>query len=409
MLIKLFGESFELKILIIVDDYMPYSIKVSAKMMHELACEFKAQGHSVTVVTPHPKLTVKIHISELDGIKVLRFKSGEIKNVNKIKRAVNESLLSFRAWKYGKRFFEENPHDLIVYYSPSIFWGKLVSHLKRLWNAPSYLILRDIFPQWAVDQGLIRRDSLIEKYFRYFEKKNYNAADIIGLMSFKNLKWFKNTYNLNKKLEVLYNWAANKPVREKINYKEKLGLCGKVVYFYGGNMGHAQDMMNIVRLAKNMKNETRAHFVLVGAGDEVEMVRESIRREQLENMTLLPAVRQNEFKQMLASFDVGLFTLHKNHSTHNFPGKLLGYMVQGLPILGSINKGNDLKEIIEKAGAGLITVNGEDEIFYQNALKLLDGENRKRMGEAARLLLKDVFSVESAAMQIEQGAKALLP
>ncbi len=397
-----------MKILIIVDDYMPYSIKVSAKMMHELACEFKAKGHSVTVVTPYPKLKVKTQISELDGVKVLRFKSGEIKNVNKIKRAVNESLLSVRAWRYGKKFFKENSYDLIIYYSPSIFWGKLVSQLKKLWNAPAYLILRDNFPQWAIDQGLIRRGSLIEKYFRYFEKKSYNTADIIGLMSFKNLEWFKNTYHLNKKLEVLYNWAANKPVRAKINYKEKLGLCGKVVYFYGGNIGYAQDMMNIVRLAKNMKNETKAYFVLVGAGDEVELVKKAIKREKMNNIILLPAVGQDEFKQMLASFDVGLFTLHKNHSTHNFPGKLLGYMVQGLPILGSINKGNDLKEIVEKAGAGLITVNGEDEKFYQNALKLLDDENRKRMGEASRLLLRNVFSVESAARQIKQGVRALL-
>ncbi len=95
-------------------------------------------------------------------------------------------------------------------------------------------------------------------------------------------------------------------------------------------------------------------------------------QEALKNMTLLPSVSQDEFKQMLAEFDVGLFTLDKDHITHNFPGKLLGYMVQELPILGSINAGNDLKEIVEEAGAGLVTVNGEDEILYENALKLLN-------------------------------------
>lgn len=394
-----------MKLLLIIDDYLPESIKVGAKMMHELACELKVQGHEVTVVTPSPKLKVKTEISVLDGITVCRFKSGEIKNVGKAKRAINETLLSHHAWRSFKSYFQDNPHDLIVYYSPTIFWGGLVARLQKLWDASSYLILRDLFPQWALDQGLIRKDSKIEKYFRYFEAKNYTAADTIGLMSHKNLEWFNESVTTDKKLEVIYNWASNTPVKSNSDYKAKLGLIGKTVYFYGGNIGHAQDMMNIVRLAKNMQNETKAHFILVGAGDEVELVREAIEKESLNNMTLLPSVTQDEFKQMLAEFDVGLFTLHKDHSTHNFPGKLLGYMVQELPILGSINEGNDLKEIVEEAGAGLVTVNGEDKVLYENALKLLDDEYRKQIGKNASKLLKSTFLVEAAAKQILKHVK----
>jgi hypothetical protein len=140
----------------VIDDYMPDSIKVGAKMMHELACELKIQGHDITVVTPSPNLSNKIEIDLLDGITVCRFKSGEIKNIGKVKRAINETLLSRHAWKSLKPYFKENPHDLVVYYSPTIFWGGLVARLKKLWNAQSYLILRDLFPQWAIDQNLIR-------------------------------------------------------------------------------------------------------------------------------------------------------------------------------------------------------------------------------------------------------------
>ena len=392
-----------MKICLIIDDYLPESIKVSGKMMHELACELKKQGHEVTVVTPSPSLESSTRIDSLDGVTVCRFKSGKIKNIGKVQRAVNETLLSGTAWRRLKPYFRNHPHELIVYFSPTIFWGSLVARLKELWGARSYLILRDLFPQWAVDQGLIRRGSKIERYFRYFEKKNYEAADTIGLMSAKNLEWFEKEFSLDKKLEVLHNWAANEPVEAKSDYKARLGIEGKVVYFYGGNIGHAQDMMNIVRLAKNMRNETRAHFVLVGAGDEVELVREAIAKERLENMTLLPAVGQEEFKQMLAEFDVGLFTLHKDHSTHNFPGKLLGYMVQELPILGSINSGNDLREIVEEAEAGYVSVNGEDELLLENALRLLDNEKRKEIGANARKLLESTFSVEAAARRIVQS------
>lgn len=385
-----------MKICLIVDDYLPHSTKVAAKMMHELACEFQNLGHEVSVVTPAPSTSISVQ----DGVRVCRFQSGEIKNIGKIKRAINETLLSHRAWKAHQSFFRNNRHDLIVYYSPSIFWGGLVSRLKKLWNVPSYLILRDLFPQWAVDQGLICEGSKIEKYFRFFEKKNYESADTIGLMSQKNLEWFQDSVHTDKPTEVLYNWAANTPVESTTDYKGQFGLRDKTVYFYGGNIGHAQDMMNIVRLAKNMQNEAKAYFVLVGAGDEVELVREAIEKEELHNMTLLPSVSQEEFKQMLAAFDIGLFTLHKDHSTHNFPGKLLGYMVQELPILGSINPGNDLKEVVEDAGAGLVTINGEDELFLANALKLLDDAYREEVGHNGKKLLDEVFSVESAARQI---------
>jgi len=390
-----------MRICLIIDDYLPESIKVGAKMMHELACELKGQGHEVTVVTPSATLKAKREIGTLDGVTVCRFRSGEIKNVGKVKRAINETLLSFRAWRSLSSYFRAHPHDLIVYYSPSIFFGSLVSRLKRLWKAPSYLILRDLFPQWALDQGLIREGSKIEKYFRFFEKKSYESADTIGLMSQKNLEWFKEKVRQSSKTEVLYNWAANTPVQAETNYKEQLGLSEKTVYFYGGNIGHAQDMMNIVRLAKKMRDEAKAHFVLVGAGDEVELVKEAIQKEELNNMTLMPSVSQEEFKQMLAAFDIGLFTLHKDHSTHNFPGKLLGYMVQELPILGSVNAGNDLKEVVEEAGAGLVSVNGEDEAFYSNALKLLhDEEYRILTGRNGKKLLDAVFSVEAACKQI---------
>lgn len=394
-----------MKICIIVDDYMPNSIKVAAKMMHELACECINQGHQVTVLTPNPYQNESCNITKLDAVSVISFKSGEIKNVGKVKRAINETLLSYKAWNTTKDILKKDKHDLIVYYSPSIFLGTLVQKLKKLWNAPSYLILRDLFPQWAVDQKLIREGSAIEKYFRYFEKINYDAADKIGLMSQKNLDFFNENSNIKKNTEVLYNWASNKPVENTNYYKKKLGIEDKVVYFYGGNIGHAQDMMNIVRLAKNMKDELKAHFLLVGSGDEVELVENSIKQDKISNITLLPSVSQDEFKKMLAEFEIGLFTLHKDHTTHNFPGKLLGYMVQQLPILGSINKGNDLKEIVENANAGLITINGEDESFLENALKLLDDGYRKKIGDNANKLLCSTFSVESASKQILDSFK----
>jgi glycosyltransferase involved in cell wall biosynthesis len=391
-----------MKICLIIDDYLPSSIKVGAKMMHELALEFVSRGHSVTVVTPCPGLENKFEIAQLDSVTICRFRSGEIKNISKVKRAINETMLSYHAWRVFKLYFKQHPHDLIIYYSPTIFWGRLVSRLKMLWGATSYLVLRDFFPQWVIDNGLLSASSPITRYFRFFEALSYRAADTIGIQSPKNIARFSATSSIKKPLDLLYNWAANElvPVGNN-NYRKALGLENKVVYFYGGNIGHAQDMMNIVRLALAMHSESNAHFVLVGAGDEVELVRDAIAHHALPNMTLLPAVSQDVFKNMLAEFDIGLFSLHHDHTTHNFPGKLLAYMVQEKPILGSVNPDNDLQEVIEKAKAGLVTVNGDDTALLNNALKLLhDSVLRETLGANAKQLLSDLFSVQAAANSI---------
>ncbi|UOG47524.1 glycosyltransferase family 4 protein [Leptospira noguchii] len=386
-----------MKICIIVDDYLPKSTKVAAKMMHELAVKLKEKGNEITVITPGTDLKQNYKKDILDGVSILQFSSGRIKNVSKLKRLINEFILSRRAWKYLKKYFIQNHHDLIIYYSPSIFWGNLVFRLKNLWKVPSYLILRDFFPQWIIDNGMIREKSLIAFFLKYYEKLNYKAADQIGIQSPANIEWFSNKFPEFKNIELLYNWATDSPVLNKnYFYRKKLNLEGKIVFFYGGNIGKAQDMMNIVRLAEKMKTHTDVVFLLVGAGDEVELVKMSIQDLELNNMILLDPVSQEEFKLMLAEFDIGLFTLHFGHKTHNFPGKILGYMVQEKPILGAINPGNDLKNILEDSKSGLVTIAGDIEKLYKNALVLLDDKTRKQMGRNANLLLKSKFSVDNA-------------
>jgi glycosyltransferase involved in cell wall biosynthesis len=389
-----------LKLLLIVDDYLPESTKIAAKMMHELALEFKNQGHDVYIITPdsYKKYShLLIHIEILDGITILRFPSGKLKNISKPIRLINEFLLPYLAWFHGRKLFKTWNIDFIVYYSPSIFWGHLVRKFKKLWKAKSYLILRDIFPQWAIDNGLLPKKSLITKFFEYFEKTNYNSADTIGLMSENNLIWFRDNNKGDYKTEVLYNWVSDIPVNliDK-PYREKFKIQDKVVFFYGGNIGHAQDMSQILRLAKNLLNHKEAFFILVGSGDEVDLVRHYINTESLTNVILLDPVPQEEFVKLMAEFDVGLFSLNKNHTTHNFPGKTLGYMVQGMPILGCVNPGNDLKDVINTAEAGLVVDADDDEALKKAAIQLLDNNRRSQMSKNSKNLLYQKFSVSNA-------------
>jgi glycosyltransferase involved in cell wall biosynthesis len=374
----------------------------SAKLIYDLAIELHRLGHEPIVVAPDENLSDECQVVSEQGIKVLRIKTGKIKSTGRFVRAINEIKLSRIIWKRGRSFFNKNACDLIVYYSPSIFFGALVKKLKKKFSCASYLILRDIFPQWAVDSGILRK-GLIYKYFKLKERQNYDVADIIGVQSPANLKYFEDNQLATKyHLEVLYNWASlNEEHTLSTSYRLQLGLQNKVVFFYGGNIGVAQDMDNIIRLAEKMQNESNAYFLIVGDGSEVKRLKSIIEIKKLNNISILPPVDQQEYLSMVSEFDVGLITLDRTLKTQNFPGKMLSYMYHAKPILASINPGNDLKEILEDKEAGLVCINGEDDKLADYAKRLIVDENlRKQLGQYARCLLEDTFSVSKAARQI---------
>lgn len=371
-------------------------------MIHDLAVEFYRQGHEPVVIAPDETISADCVISTEENIQVVRIKSAKIKSAPRIFRAINEIRLSKVLWKKGENYLSKQKFDLIVYYSPTIFFGAFVNQARSFYGCKSYLILRDIFPKWAIDAGILK-EGLIYRYFSHKEREQYDAANVIGVQSPENLRYFKQNDQLKKyRTEVLYNWTTleeqNIPVSR---YREELGLQDKIVFFYGGNIGVAQDMDNIIRLAEKLQNDSEAFFLLVGEGSEPDRLKALIVEKHLLNILVLDAVDQEDYLAMLSEFDVGLISLERKLKTHNFPGKMLGYMYHSMPILASINPDNDLKEIIEKNEAGLVSINGEDDVFLGNTVRLLrDKMLRKQMGVNARCLLENNFSVQKAAEQI---------
>lgn len=390
-----------MRILIIVDCYLP-TPKSGAKLIHDLGVEFRRRGHEVTILTPSDAISKALQVSTEDGLRVARVKNRTIKGTTKVFRAIREARLSATLWSPAKNFLLANPAELIVFYSPTIFFGPLVRRLKSHWGCPAYLVLRDIFPQWAVDAGILRK-GLAWRYFRRKEIEQYRVADLIGVESQANLEYFarefpKESYHL----QVLYNWAElDGRDLPSTGYRDRLGLHGKVVFLYGGNLGVAQDLDNIIRLAKRLTPHKQIHFLLVGEGSETSRLKRMIAENELSNIQILSALPQQQYMSMLSEADVGLISLNRRLRTHNVPGKLLGYMNCRKPVLASINPGNDLFGILESDPAGFCLLNGDDEGLCAAALRLANNpELRTSMGNNSRKLLERLFSVEAAARQI---------
>ncbi|WP_268676296.1 glycosyltransferase family 4 protein [Vibrio caribbeanicus] len=394
-----------MRIALFPDDYLPDSTLVHAKMFHELALELKRMGHQVVVITPsHGKQNSRLIKETIDGVDVWRFRNPAMRGNGNLRRVISECLLSINAYLATKNEMRAVKFDACINYSPTIFFGPLMHWMRRFNGAYIYLILRDMFPQWIVDEGLISRNSPITFFFRAFEKINYSASHCIGLMSGANIKYFREVNPDKYNLQVLRNWSKTAPSSYdsySINIRDAYSLQDKVIFFYGGNIGHAQDISNLLRLAEAMMSYPKAHFLFIGQGDQVELVIEAKKEKNLTNLTFLPSINQEKYKQVLTQVDIGLFSLAKTHKAHNFPGKLLGYMLQSLPILGSVNEGNDLIEFINAENAGFAFVNGQDAELKNAALALLEDKClRSRCSRKSKKLLDKYFSVYSAATQL---------
>lgn len=393
-----------MRIVILPDEYLPSGTRVHSKMLHELAVCLKNNGHKPIVITPgSPYQKSRLEIDYIDDIEVWRFRAGHTRGVGMIRRAINEWLLSFKAWTAIKSQIGNKNFDLCINYAPTIFFGPLAKRFKSR-GAYVYLIVRDMFPQWIIDQGLIKETSIAAYFFRYYERLNYEAADCIGVQSHANLKVFAEKFPFCKNLKILRNWSMTQALPAKDSNKAflaKHGIKDKIVFFYGGNTGHAQDMENVMRLVRNLSVVSEAHFLIIGQGDEFNLIQSLKAQWRLENVTILPAVSQVIFKGILSVVDIGLFSLAHNHTAHNFPGKLLGYMVESKPILGSVNPGNDLLPMINGSNSGFVYTNGDDKLLADAAILLVnDKKLREEMGKNARALLLKEFSVESAVSNI---------
>ena len=397
-----------MRILILVDCYYP-STKSSAKLVHDLAVELCRRGDQAVILTPSDCLTQTAEIATEEGITVVRVKNGRIKGANKMQRAIREARLSANLWRAAKSFLRKNPCELIMFYSPTIFFGKLVGRLKKLWGCPAYLILRDIFPDWAADAGVIKK-GMIYAFFRRAALRQYKVADVIGVQSPASLGYFARSFPWNNFfVRVLFNWTSlNEPHLPLTNYRSALGLEDKTVFLYGGNIGVAQDMDNVLRLATQLAPRSDIHILLVGDGTEVPRLKAAIAARQLANVQIISGIPQRDYLAMVSEFDFGLISLDARLTTHNVPGKLLSYLYWGLPVLASVNPGNDLFGILEENGAGFCVANGDDNQLARAALRLADDRKlAAAMSANARRLLEKRFSVESAVSQLFTHLNAL--
>ena len=389
--------------LVLIADAFPPMRTSGAVQLWDLSHEFLIQGHNIVVLLPSAEIECAWAIEDMEGVRVLRLRAPRVKDVNYLRRVFGEILMPFFMWRnLCKSPLDNAQWDGIVWYSPSIFHGPLVHILKSVSRCKSYLILRDIFPQWAADIGLISKRGLTYLFLSCVARYQYFVADIIGVQSPGNLKYFNNlAIKKNQRLEVLQNWLFNYPVAECSIALASTKLSGRKIFVYAGNMGVAQGVDTFLDLAELLKMRLDLGFLFVGRGSCAEKLADDARLRGLNNVLFYAEIHPREIPGLLAQCVAGLVALDPRHVSHNIPGKFLTYMQAGLPVLAKINAGNDLVEVIRENNIGHVSVDGAVRSLMVGALELLDLINiDPDIRGRCRSLYRKEFSPERAVRQI---------
>ena len=399
-----------IKSIVLVADTYPPSRTSAALQLRDLAVEFLKQGIVPTVITSDSEVQGSSDISELDGIRILRLKTLEHKNIGRIRRAIAEILMPFFMIRnFSKSALKNAQWDAVVWYSPTIFLGPFIYNLKKQNVRLSYLILRDIFPAWALDLGLMRKGPTYY-FFRIFERFQYSIADCIGVQAISNLNYFKQWPGFeNKKIELLNNWLSPKALSRCSVDVLALPIANRKIFVYAGNMGIAQGMGDLLILAEALLARHDIGFLFIGRGSDMESLILDAKNRGLVNTVFFDEIDAEEIPGLYAQCHVGLISLDPRHKTHNIPGKFLSYLQSGLPVLAIINHGNDLQLIIETYKVGRVTTDRSQENLQLQVNSLLDEMSLQdsEINSRCKALAVKLFSSQAAAGQIVQSLNSV--
>lgn len=376
----------------------------------DLMLELIARGHRPFIVTPRQRSTgIKTARTDYPTYTLLTVQTGNTAGVSLIEKGISTVTLSGCYYRAIRRHLGKEKFDLILYSTPPITLAAPVKKLKKLFGCPTYLMLKDIFPQNAVDLGMFSADSLICKYFRRQEKLLYRVSDRIGCMSPANVKYLLEHNpaipadraelcpNGVIPCEVTDRRAEKAALREKYHVPEKA-----VVYLLGGNLGRPQGVPYLIDCLHKCKNRADAFFLVCGSGTDALLLDDFIARERPENVVRTPLLPKQEYDKLAAGCDVGMVFLDPKFTIPNFPSRILSYMENSMPVLVCTDEATDMGAIAEENGFGLACSSAKPDDFAKLISAFSDAD-LTQMGRAARAYLEQYYTAADSCERILQS------
>ena len=367
----------------------------------DLIRKFRDEGHNVYIVSPSERrYNERTKMSRRHGVHLLNVKTLNLQKTNLIEKGLGTLMIERQYLFAIKKHFSAVDFDLVLYSTPPITFTKVIEYIKKRNNAKSYLLLKDIFPQNAVDLGFMKEKNLIHKYFKAKEKQLYEVSDYIGCMSKANVKFIKRHNPAISKKIIEVNPNSIEPQYTGLNPEEKKAIreeygipLNKRVFVYGGNLGKPQGIDFLIDVLEANKNND-AFFVVVGGGTEYPKIEEWINLSNPNNALLIPGLPKKEYDNLVQACEVGLIFLDRRFTIPNYPSRLLSYMEYKMPILAATDPNTDIGKEAEEHGYGFWCESGELESMNQKIdLLTQDPSLVESMGKKGHEYLLKNFTV----------------
>jgi glycosyltransferase involved in cell wall biosynthesis len=293
--------------------------------------------------------------------------------------------------------------DAVVVYSPPLPLAFVGSWLRRK-GVRNLLNVQDLFPQNAIDLGILRSKMQI-RFFRALERFAYRTADIVTVHSEGNQKMLlEQNPNISSKLRILHNWVDvdHHAVSETgVDYRKQWDIKQKYVAVFAGVMGPSQYLELILGVAERMQDQTDLLFLLVGDGKEKERLQQLAKDKNLKNVRFEGFISRDTYPDLLNACNIGLVCLSPQNQTPVVPGKILGHMAAGLPVVAFLHAASDGHALITAAQCG-VSANSGDLSACVNAMKSMieDTLACNNMGQAGKQYAMEHFSKQACVSQL---------
>lgn len=365
---------------------------------------FRDNGHAVYTVSSYEKRSGKeTELIEDRGVHMLHVKIGNLTKTNLFEKGISTILIEQQYKKAIIKYFPEIHFHLVMYSTPPITLAKVIEFVKKRDNATTYLLLKDIFPQNAVDIGIMRKSGIkgiLYKYFRLKEKKLYALSNYIGCMSQANVDYVME-HNPEVKPEIMevcpnsveiVDMRVDTIIRDEMRRKYGIPL-DKTVFVYGGNLGKPQGIPFLIQCLKSQMKNQDVYFMVVGDGTEFGKLEQFFNEQKPKNMKLMKRLPKEDYDRMVAACDVGMIFLDYRFTIPNFPSRLLSYMQAGVPVLAVTDPNTDIGKVIEDGGFGWWCESNDVKVFQRKIWEACKSDLAD-MGAKEFRYLEDHYSAE---------------
>lgn len=370
----------------------------------DLLRKFIKEGHNLFIVCPFERrLKRETGLSVQGNLSILGVKTLNITKSNFFEKGVGTILIEYQYLKAIDKYLSDVRFDLVIYSTPPITFNKVIRAVKKKFGSRSYLLLKDIFPQNAVDLGMLSKKNPFFLFFRRKEKVLYGLSDHIGCMSNANVEFLlkQNPEISGGVVEVCPNsieMQSDYDLADKASVFSKYGIPEDArVFIYGGNLGKPQGIDFLIEVLKSNANRPDAFFLIAGNGTEYHRLDAFCKNEVLNNVLLLPAIPKEGFDQLVRLSYAGLIFLDKRFTIPNYPSRLLTYLENKKPVLAATDTSSDIGITAEENGYGFWVKSGDLKAFNEK-LDLMINNNSllDEMGQKGYHYLVKNYTVDTA-------------